>query len=504
MSLKSRIFYILVIAVIGMQAFPQQQRQRQQRQRDSESPDFNFDGKLGEKTHRSLDQVQYQDAGVVSRGRSTFTDSYGNPVAYDTLDDVDAQKPSNNKDNPFQYVIPGYASGILQPHEIPSRSSTGDEQEGRKIEDDRIHFVDPLHTNAFQVFDKLPAKPLLSLAPPGSSDADSQSPIDIPKPNINLPETPEAPIDDPIDHVPQHPPQDVFLSSAPSTTLELPIHHDASTNPIAQNLVPPEIPSSTGVEIPRPNLDAPETPIDNDNTSPLNKGLLPPNSDFNNFDSNANGGGSSSFGSGNDGPVIITDDQIKFAPKPVNGLLPPKEPTPNDIDFQSSPATSSFSNSVPQFTGTLTNDQTTPKQYTPFPTQAPFQIPVQVIQPSQPNFIQPPKTTSAKVDKFQGGFNFGGAPGILSSENPSDRVVPTQAALLPLAPSTTDKFLNFGGAPGVLTSDNGASNPIPAASTTSQTFTSTIADESKTEQVKAANKYTGRFGGPPGILSPNV
>lgn len=68
--------------------------------------DFNFDGKIGgEKAHRSLDQVQYQDGGI--RGRSTFTDSYGNPVAYDTLDDVDAQKPSNNKDNPFQYVIPG-------------------------------------------------------------------------------------------------------------------------------------------------------------------------------------------------------------------------------------------------------------------------------------------------------------------------------------------------------------------------------------------------------------
>ncbi|KAG5680275.1 hypothetical protein PVAND_009793 [Polypedilum vanderplanki] len=493
--MKLRILCILIIAIIGVQAFPQRQRQR-----NSESPDFNYDGKLGgEKAHRSLDQVQYQDGGI--RGRSSFTDSYGNPVAYDSLDDVDAQKPSNNKDNPFQYVIPGYASGILQPHEIPSRNA---DDEGRKIDDDRVHFVDPLNPNSFQTFDKVPT-PSISLAAPGQSNPvqeDSQSPIDIPKPNIDLSETPEAPIiDDPIDHVPPHPPQDVFLNPnanlPPSTTLELPVHQDSSTNPIAQNLIPPGIPATEGVDIPRPNLDASETPIDDNSNSPLNQGLLPPS----NIDSNDPS--STSFNNPiNNGPVIITDDQIKFAPKPVNGLLPPKEPIGSNDIFQSAPNSGS-SDGVPQFTGTLTNDvdSTTKKQFTPFPTQPSFQIPVQVIQspPSRPNFIQPPKTSSIeKGNKYQGGF--GGSPGVLSSTNLNDRVVPT--ASLPLAPSTSDKF--FGGASGVLSNDNNNFGALPAASTTSQTFTQAAAS-SKTESLeKARNKYTGNFGGPAGILTPNA
>jgi hypothetical protein len=493
--------------------------------------DFNYDGKIGEKSHRSLDQVQYQD-GV--RARNSFTDSYGNPVAYDTLDDVDNQRPSNNREVPHQYKIPGvcckslstmsacnnlisslgYASGILLPHEIPSRSAPS-EDEGRRINDDRIHFVDPLHTNTFQTFDKTPAVPSISLAAPGTDAvaAESQSPIDIPKPNIDLPETPETPIiDDPIDHVPPHPPQDVFLNSntntntnaPPSSILEVPIHQDSGSNPLSQNLIPPSIPASIGVDIPRPNLDAHETPIDTDSDSPLNQGLLPPNSDFS---SNLPTPSSSSFNSPNphDGPVIITDDQIKFAPKPVNGLLPPKEAASNDIDFQSN-------GGVPLFTGTLTNQEvTTRKQFTPFPTPPSFQIPVQVIQtpPNRPNFIQPPKATNQDkvVNKYQGGF--GGPPGILSVDNNQfDGVVPTQAASLPLAPSTTDKFngvnFNFGGAPGVLSSNNNNNNagPLPAASTTTQTFTQPAPSKQAIEKV--INKYTGGFGGPPGILTPTA
>jgi len=69
--------------------------------------DFNYNVKPSEKTVRSLDQIHLQDENI--QGRSSYTDSYGNPVAYDSLDDVNAQKPSNNKNNPHQYVIPGYA-----------------------------------------------------------------------------------------------------------------------------------------------------------------------------------------------------------------------------------------------------------------------------------------------------------------------------------------------------------------------------------------------------------
>lgn len=96
--------------------------------------DFNYEGKPGEgKSLRSLDQVAYQDG--VNRARSNLKDSYGNPVEYDTLENIDANKAGKDKN---QFVIPGYASGILQPHEVPARSSDFNVETSRKIDDDKI------------------------------------------------------------------------------------------------------------------------------------------------------------------------------------------------------------------------------------------------------------------------------------------------------------------------------------------------------------------------------
>ena len=219
--------------------------------------DFNYNGKSSEKTLRSLDQIHLQDGNI--RGRSSYTDSYGNPVAYDSLDDINAQRPSNNKNNPTQYVIPGYASGILDSHEIPSRTSVND-NEGRTSNEDKIHFVDPLNQNSFQPFNNVPST---SLTVP---DFNSQSPpIEIPRPNIDLAETPISSNGDSLSsNLPNAP---------PSTFLQVPINQNSNGMPFVT--VSPQISNAEGVEIPRPNLNINEAPIDGSNNL-LNQGLLPP------------------------------------------------------------------------------------------------------------------------------------------------------------------------------------------------------------------------------------
>lgn len=411
--------------------------------------DFNYQGKPGDKALRSLDQVSYQGT---SRARSSLKDSYGNPIQYDNLEQIDAKKPSNNKNDPNKFIIPGYAipayaSGILQPHELPTRSNVNEET-SRKIDDDRVHFIDPLQ-NAYANSDKPVSVPSPSLSTPiGTQDeaANNQIPIFIPKPNLDLPETPQTPIDDPLNHE-LNPPSDgstVTPQSTPETpsfSLETPKGNGQNSQqiPLTQDLIPPQIPTEgQSVFIPRPNIDVSETPIDDDFNALLNQGLLPPSdtpagfgpdsADANTPSTKINDNSCPQCGlptvpdPTQNGPVIIPEGQVHFAPKPSNGLLPPKDPSPNEINFQ----------------------------------------------PNDPQ-LNAPQPTFASPDKFTGSFGPSGIPGQGSQ--------PTAA--------TPNKYTgSFGGSPGVLGQTNVNNAPPKDIQPT----------------VAAPNKYTGSFGAPPGVL----
>lgn len=525
--------------------------------------DFQFEGKPGEKSLRSLDQVTYQDG--INRARSsTLKDSYGNPVEYDTLEAIDANKPSKNKNDPNQFIIPGYASGILQSHELPTRSNFNGETP-RKIDDDRIHFIDPLQ-NAYQNSDKPYTAPSPSLSTPlgtpeDNANANNQQPINIPKPNIDLPETPQAPIDDPLNHV-LTPPQDnsqVSSPDAPSFSLQVPNGNDKNEPQVSltQGLIPPQIPSEgQTVFIPRPNIDVSETPIDSSN-GPLNQGLLPPTDDF-----KAPNFGQSFSNPNQDGPIVIKEGEIHFAPKPSNGLLPPKDSLPNEIAFEVPTPQPTFS-SVNKFNGpfggspgllapavnnvankfasptTQTVNEPAPNKFTGSFGGAPGilggqgpvtnrqnsnQIPVTVFHeqfstnnfkqptPTQNSFTQTPKVAN---NKYQG--NFGGSPGVLVSNNDFDRASSIQGQSTVAIPSVSPTFAtpsntpiankftgSFGGAPGVLGENNAVT--FSQAPTTTQTLSqlpNLNADYPALPKEEAvAQKYSGQFGGAPGILRP--
>lgn len=294
---------------------------------------------------RSLDQVSYPDG--TNRGRSILKDSYGNPIEYDSIGDIDAGRPSRDSKNPTQYVIPGYASGILQPHELPARSAFLPEA-GRTITDDRVHFIDPL-TNSFQ--NNQP--PLPGLLPPSSNNnerAVANYPIDIPRPNIDLPETPQSEVNDPLDQ-PLFPPADDASVSGigqPSIDLLLPSFGQDTQLDASQGLLPPP---PSGINIPRPNINAQETPIDFSN-GPINQGLIPPSTNF------VKASDRSDSGSTQEGTVFF-DDKVVFAPKPSHGLLPPKEPTNYDLNFDfnqnisPSSTTNAPSSVINKFTGSF-------------------------------------------------------------------------------------------------------------------------------------------------------
>ena len=504
----------------------------------------------------------------MNRARSSLRDSYGNPVEYDTLENIDAKIPGKNHYEPNKFIIPGYASGIFQPHEVPTRSNFGPET-GRKIEDDRIHFVDPLQ-NTYQNSDKPIQAPLATLLPPGADfgNLNTQQSIHIPRPNIDLNETPQSPpIDDPLNHQ-LFPPKDdtsggQSAPNAPSTALQVPggSFQQASLH---QDLVPPQYPNQgPGVFIPRPNLDISETPIDNSN-GPLNQGLLPPNdgpktsfSSFNNFGTTPN----PFKNTGADGPVVITE--VHFAPKPSNGLLPPKDPSPNDVNFQSPDAqpTASTSNKFGgpsiggqtgnKFTGsfggapgilsTIDKVRGAPQGSTqgainkftgsfggssgilggkPSTQQNPNQIPVTVIQsppPTQTSFSnfgfpsKPPtqasfSTTNAAlepkntVNKYQGAF--GGSPGILVSDNAVDRNTGQSTVQAPtVAPTIATLPLDsrFSGTlGGIQTSTTFNAQPTQAA----PQFPALSNNVPVSQKESTAQRYTGQFGGAPGILRP--
>lgn len=495
--------------------------------------DFNYEGKPGEKSLRSLDQVTYQDG--VNRGRSNLKDSYGNPVQYDTLEQIDANKPSKDLTDPNKFIIPGYASGILQPHELPTRSNPSVES-SRAIDDDRIHFIDPLQ-NSFQNSDKPFQAPSPSLSTPLGSNDNGQtlSPINIPRPNIDLNESPQAPIDDPLNHVLTPPIDNSFATpqgpSQPQPSFELEAPQSKTPQfAIPQDLTPPQIQGDgqSGVFIPRPNIDVSETPIDNTN-GPLNQGLLPPSDAPNtNFVSNV----PSFINPSQEGPIVFTD--VLFAPKPSNGLLPPKDPSPNDVNFQE-PTTTAFPTTVNKFSfggssGVLGNSGTvagripekvenTVNKFTGSfggssgilgGSPASNQIPVVVVQapaPSISNVLESPTTPNVfqplpdAVNKYQGGF--GGPAGVLVN----DQFVASSAnKVKPAAPTTSTNLNNkfdgsFGGVAGVL-GENKVVEPsvqTPATLVQLPNINNNLPLASKD---RGSQKYNGGFGGSAGVLQP--
>ncbi|CRK97634.1 CLUMA_CG011019, isoform A, partial [Clunio marinus] len=491
-SRSSLVIGCLLISIINTSAYPQR--------RSGESP-----GKPGEKSLRSLDQVTYPD-GI--RVRNSLRDSYGNPVTYDTLEAIDAKLPSKTSTDPNMFIIPGYASGILAPHEVPTRSSFNGDFSA-KASDDRIHFVDPLH-NTFQNNDK-PSQTT------STTNTFNQTPINIPKPNINLPETPQVPIDDPLNHV-LTPPKSNNPSS-PSASLQVPTGN-YQTVTVSKNLVPPANPSNgVSVFIPRPNLDIPETPIDKSD-SPLNQGLLPPT------DSAVVKQNTPTFKNPTqDGPLVITE--VHFAPKPSNGLLPPKDPSPNDINFQPQQIPTTTAATVNKFsfgTSIIKQDKTQNKYTGSFggapgilgnlvpPTQR-TQIPVTIVQDplttnkqfQAPSPTQNTFTTQKEVgvQKYQG--NFGGPPGVLVNDNFADsagsstQAQPTYASPTLASPTIENKYT--GGFGGASTQQKPAfSLQPPTPQTIAQLPLSINNNNYASSKEKVIEKYTGTFGGSPGVL----
>ena len=507
--------------------------------------DFNYGGKPGEsKSLRSLDQ--YQDGS--NRARSDLkTDSYGNPVTqqYDDLENLNLNSGKN------KFVIPGYASGILGSHE----TLNGAIPEGqRKYDDDRITFVDS-YQNTYTNTQNSLFTPSSGLATPpfGSQPGiENNSPVDIPKPNIDAAETPVTPIEDPLNG-PLNPPQ-----QTPSPGLSVPV----GSGPGFGN-------NDSPVIIPKPNIGIQETPI-TENDGPVSQGLLPPPENGQGFNGLNTKYSPNSINdiplNGNsfqNGPVIITD--VSFAPKPANGLLPPKDPIPYDVNGDnqntnnfgqfggasgilggtpainnvavpsqnnSPPPAPTFNNNNPTKTsdgkytgnfggspGILGGSPAVPLNsgaYKPpqgqfgggqgllsIPTQTTNQIPVTVIQSPQPNNQykpgqnqQPPTqiafTPGAAPDtgKYAGGF--GGAPGVLSSSNTA---YTTQKA------TSQQQFLTNSVVPTVANSyqggfggSSGIYGNAPAASVA--TPVAVQLDNA------SSHKHTGLFGGPSGVLTP--
>lgn len=507
--------------------------------------DFNYGGKPGEsKSLRSLDQ--YQDGS--NRARSDLkTDSYGNPVTqqYDDLENLNLNSGKN------KFVIPGYASGILGSHE----TLNGAIPEGqRKYDDDRITFVDS-YQNTYTNTQNSLFTPSSGLATPpfGSQPGiENNSPVDIPKPNIDAAETPVTPIEDPLNG-PLNPPQ-----QTPSPGLSVPV---GSGPGIGSNDSP--------VIIPKPNIGIQETPI-TENDGPVSQGLLPPPENGQGFNGLNTKYSPNSINdiplNGNsfqNGPVIITD--VSFAPKPANGLLPPKDPIPYDVNGDnqntnnfgqfggasgilggtpainnvavpsqnnSPPPAPTFNNNNPTKTsdgkytgnfggspGILGGSPAVPLNsgaYKPpqgqfgggqgllsIPTQTTNQIPVTVIQSPQPNNQykpgqnqQPPTqiafTPGAAPDtgKYSGGF--GGAPGVLSSSNTAytTQKATSQQQFLTnsVVPTVTNSYQGGFGGP------SGIFGNAPAASVA--TPVAVQLDNA------SSHKHTGLFGGPSGVLTP--
>lgn len=280
----------------------------------------------------------------------------------------------------------------------------------------------------------------------------SQTTINIPRPNIDLSESPQTPIDDPLNHV-LTPPQNDDSDGSASLSFQTP-NVDSKQTSVSQDLIPPEIPSEgPGIKIPRPNLDAGETPIDNSN-GPLNQGLLPPTDGSIIKDSPPSLPAPSFSNPNQDGPVVITE--VHFAPKPSNGLLPPKDASPNDINYQSPDTQSDFQPTVP----------TTNK----------FSF------GGSPGILgQAAEKFAGAVDTVQNKFtgSFGGAPGVLGGRGPGASRPSSTVNQIPVVVVQSPPF-----------------NPPPRASPASPT-TQAFASQAPKAVV---DKYQGSFGGSSGVL----
>lgn len=458
------------------------------------------------------------------------TDSYGNPVTQH-YDDLDNLNPNSGKN---KFVIPGYASGILGAHETPGGVPDGQ----RKFDNDKITFVDS-YQNTYKNTQNSLFTPSTGLATPpfGSQPGiENNSPVDIPKPNIDAAETPVTIIEDPLNG-PLNPPQ-----QTPSSGLVGPVGFGPG---VGDNNSP--------VIIPKPNIGIQETPI-TENDGPVSQGLLPPPENGQGFDGLNTKYSPNSINDiplgGNpfqNIPVIITD--VSYAPKPANGLLPPKDPIPSDVNgsdqstnnfgqfdgasgvLGGTPATNNVAvpsqNNSPPPAPTTNNynpTKTSEGKYTgnfggspgilggasavpavPFnnnanykppqgqfgggqgllsippqkPTQTTNQIPVTVIQSPQEN------------NRYNGGF--GGATGVLGKPT-QNQPPPTQIAFTPGAAPDTGKYSGgFGGAPGVLSSSNTAYSTQSVASQQPFLTNSVV-------PTVANNNYQGTFGGASGVF----
>ncbi|CAO1408865.1 unnamed protein product [Diamesa serratosioi] len=444
--MKTVLCLVLSALIACSVAFPQE--------RTTESPvifiDFNYSGKPGEsKSLRSLDQ--YQD-GQNSARSDLKTDSYGNPVTqhYDDLDNLNGNSGKN------KFVIPGYASGILGSHETTNGAGAIPDGQ-RKYDDDRITFVDS-YQNTYKNTQNSLFTPSTGLATPpfGSQPGiENNSPVDIPKPNIDAAETPVTPIDDPLNG-PLNPPQ-----QTPSPGLVGPVGFGPG---VGNNDSP--------VIIPKPNIGIQETPI-TENDGPVSQGLLPPPVNGPGFDGlntpykpNSINDIPLNGNSFQNGPVIITD--VSFAPKPANGLLPPKDPIPSDIigaDSLSATPKDQNTNNFGQF-GVLGGTPATNNVAVPSRNNSP---------PPTPTFSNNPNKNSD--GKYTG--NFGGSPGILGGS--------------PVAPSNNNNYKppqgQFGGGQGLL------SIPVQKPTQPINQIPVTVVLSPQPN-----NRYNGGFGGPTGVL----
>lgn len=423
---------------------------------------------------RSLEQVAYPDG--QSRGRAILKDSYGNPVTYDALDDVDTGKPSRNKFDPTMYVIPGYASGILQPHEIPSRGQflpeTGRTVTSRSAGDGRIHFIDPL-TNSFGDNDKTASVPLPGLLPPPTfGNADNSFPnsaIDIPKPNFDA-NTPQTAINDPLNQ-PLFPPVDDMSGGVgqPSIDLQLPNVNLNSPSDSRSFTPSSSASSSNGIDIPRPNLDAQFDPIDNSN-GPLNVGLLPP--DFKPVNSATDLDSRTGTGTTNQqGTVFYNTGDIVFAPKPSTGN------SENFIYFIKTLIIESCNSDEKKFNSSLLF--VSHRKIGLLPPKDPNQIDTN-FNFNQFNIQQAATSTSAPtINKFTG--SFGGSPGVLGG----------RPSLIAANNRNNNVNTNFGQSSVTTSSQD-------STTSRSTTFNNNNRLPAAVRPSSTTNKFSGSFGGPSG------
>lgn len=132
---------------------------------------------------------------------------------------------------------------------------------------------------------------------------------------------------------------------------------------------------------------------------------------------------------------------------------------------------------------------------------------IQSVQPTQgTQFTTQLSSSSNAPGRYQG--TFGGSPGILTSSNLEDRIVGAQSntiqqpAVLPTsATPPVGLTFNFGSTSGILGNTPVPTSQVPTTQSLSQ-LPSLTGNYSPTAKISSPQKYTGQFGGAPGILAP--